>query len=106
MYRLYRLLINKINKTESSLGGHMTFNQCRFNFDATSWRCIDIETTLSQRWVPNGPVLFALIFTVKGTTFFRFYLFCFSTLGRLWLKRNVCTCAVVSNYASPAYNVA
>ena len=60
MYRLYRLLINKINKTESSLGGHMTFNQCRYNFDA-SWRCIDIETTLSQRCMPSGPVLFALI---------------------------------------------
>ena len=33
---------------------HMTFIQRRINVDATSWRCIDVDTTLSQRWVPTG----------------------------------------------------
>ena len=34
--------------------GHMTFIQRRFNVDATSWRCIDVEATLYLRYMPAG----------------------------------------------------
>ena len=32
----------------------MTSIQRRLNVDATSWRCIDVETTLYKRHVPAG----------------------------------------------------
>ena len=35
----------------------MTFIQRRINVDATSWRCIDVDSTLSQRGVPAGLLL-------------------------------------------------
>ena len=35
----------------------MTFIQRRINVDATSWRCIDVDSTLSQRGVPAGKYL-------------------------------------------------
>ena len=34
--------------------GRKTFIQRRINVDATSWRCIDVDTTCSQRCVPAG----------------------------------------------------
>ena len=34
--------------------GHMKFIQRRINVAATSWRCINIDTTLFQRCVPAG----------------------------------------------------
>ena len=30
----------------------MTFIQSRINIDAMSWRCIDVDATLTQRCVP------------------------------------------------------
>ena len=39
----------------------MTSIQCRLNVDATSWRCIDIETTLYKRHVPAGYVPICII---------------------------------------------
>ena len=38
---------------------HMTSIQCRVNVDATSWRCIDVETTLYKRHVPAGMTVIA-----------------------------------------------
>ena len=34
--------------------GHMALIQRRLNVNATSWRCIDVETTLYSRHVPAG----------------------------------------------------
>ena len=35
---------------------HMTFVQRPIKVDATSWRCIDVDATLSQRCVPAGKI--------------------------------------------------
>ena len=47
------LILNgeELNKIPS---GHMTLIQRRFNVDATSWRCIDVEPALYKRHVPAG----------------------------------------------------
>ena len=52
---------NKIKRIVSKNipSGHMTSIQRRLNDDATSWRCIDVETTLYRRHVSAGyPRLF------------------------------------------------
>ena len=36
----------------------MTLIQRRLNVDATSWRCIHVESTLYKRHVPDGLFLF------------------------------------------------
>ena len=50
---------------------HMTSIQRRLNVDATSWRCIDVETTLYKRRVPAGNlpgtcVLYYPVYSVCG----------------------------------------
>ena len=49
--RLYRC-VQLANHSQAS--GHMTLVQRRFNVDATSWRCIDVQPTLYKHHVPAG----------------------------------------------------
>ena len=47
--------------------GHMTFIQRRINVDATSWRCIDVGTTLYKRHMSAGKHFLDIIIIVfKG----------------------------------------
>ena len=50
---LYKSAVAKLN-FGSTPSGHMVFLQHRINVDATSWRCIDVDVTLSQLYVHAG----------------------------------------------------
>ena len=41
---------------------HITFMQRRINVDATSWRCIDVDATLSQRCDPAGLIVYICVY--------------------------------------------
>ena len=74
----YRKKYNFIGTTPSR---HMTSIQRRLNVDATSWRCIDVESTLHRRHVPARQ----LILEILMLTFKYLVCFCFSRTA-LWEK--------------------
>ena len=45
------------------LSGHLTVIERRINVDATSWRCIDVDTTLFKRW--EGSSSFAVFLVCR-----------------------------------------
>ena len=53
-----------IGRFEAS--GHMALIQRHINVDATSWRCIDVDTTLFQSFVPTGMRLVQIMQVVNG----------------------------------------
>ena len=46
----------KVKSKDNQPSRQVTLRQRRINVDATSWRCIDVDTTLYKRHVPAGSI--------------------------------------------------